>query len=141
MGSKKPRQFNLSFDDAVDRALTEQEILKRDLSRWKLWGPEFGYSAFKPKLLNQVLTTGTYGSGNILYCCILTFPPLVPEIGIYDNEELDLPHYIDLLSNNHLGTFAIYDRSKLDDQMHPKYSFKEPEKKLESLVAVVKVTW
>jgi hypothetical protein len=73
MGSKKPRQFNLSFDDAVDRALTEQEILKRDLSRRKLWGPEFGYSAFKPKLLNQVLKTGTYGSGIFFIVVSLLF--------------------------------------------------------------------
>ena len=105
----------ISFEEA-DGGYTcsEQDILRRELKRLGLFGPEFRYSAFNPALLGLVLETGTFHRQdqprrNDIDCCKVD--PSSSEIR--DCEEYDLIHYIDSSAERNRGAFVVYDFSKL----------------------------
>jgi hypothetical protein len=137
----------ISFKEA-DGGYTcsEQDILENELSKLGLYSPGLGYSAFNPALLRLVLETGTFhrqdqSRKDNIDCCKVDLS--ISEIR--DNDETDLIHYIDCSAENNKGAFAVYDLSLLKEREeeggHPYYQFKNPENKLEALLAVVEVTW
>ena len=133
----------ISFNEA-DGGYTcsEQEVLKKELSKLNLYSSEFAYSAFKPALSNLVLKTGTFHRQNHprkneIDCCILNSS----KSEIRDDHEYDLVHYLDLTAEKNKVTFAVYDKSKLKEMCHPYYKFKEPNKKLKALLAIIKANW
>lgn len=135
----------ISFERADGYVCTEQDVLEIELRRLGLYGTAFAYSAFKPKLLATVLKTGTphinTAYPNSIDCCIVDSPIATIKTEIRDNDEYDLAYYLAITSDGKIACFAVYDKSKMEPRKedHPYYRFKEPDKKLEALLAVVEV--
>ncbi len=140
----------MDFKD-VDFNTTEQDVLERELSAWGLYGEEFAYSAFHPSLTKMVLKTGSFHDPKSnelddIDCCILN-PPLSEKRGIRDDDEDDLVSYMISAESEGKGAFAVYDRNQLEERplpgalegSHPWYRFKHPDRKLDALLAIVKV--
>jgi len=145
-GSKQVPIHTISFEKADGYAVTEQDVLREELTKLGLYGSQFAYSAFDPAKLGLVLETGTFhsqdgGRRDDIACCV-TDSLFATEPGIRDNEEHDLVHYLEIAAEgSSFATFAVYDRTKLKAKPEgpPYYMFKEPDKKLETLLAVVKI--
>jgi len=138
-------------------ALSEQQILTRELEKLRLLGEEFLYSGYYPRLNSRVLTTGNYLSSkspdvNKIWACTLMTPPEVEEKGIWHTDGKPIFDYGFTFNGNPYGMIAVYDRSQFEwpteigDDGQPfifaaqgKYQFKHPENKLAALVAVVKI--
>jgi hypothetical protein len=144
---KQALVHKISFGEADGGyTCTEQEILERELRTLDLYGTEFAYTAFSPELKSTVLKKGSPHANSAqpdnIDCCIVDSPIAWGEPGIRDNVEYDLVHYLDLTSEENRAMFVVYDKSKLVERAgHPYYKFREPDKKLEALLAVVEVNW
>ncbi|GEM_PF-7006322 len=144
------RPFAIDFNKADGYAVTRQDILREKLTPRGLFGPQFGYSAFKAELIPLVLTTGTFhreefSRRNDMDCCAVDHPQNPGLVGIYHNADHGLDDYLDRGEDM---AFAVYDLSHLKErvvngQAHtfPYFSFKDPDNKLDALRAVVNVRW
>lgn len=139
----------ISFEDADGYAVTEQDVLRRHLKKLGLYGKQFAYHAFSPDKLDSVLETGTFypdspGREDNVDCCVVN-PRDSKLKGIRHDDDYDLVDY--MISSTHHSEneaiFAVLDMSRLEErpmQPHPCYRFKNPDRKLDALVAIVRVT-
>jgi hypothetical protein len=142
---KKTPVYKISFEEADGYAVTEEDVLERELKNLNLYGTEFAYTAFRPELKDSVLKEGTphadFAHPDSIDCCIVDSPIAWGKPGIRDNYEYDLVHYLVLTSDGNCAMFAVYDKSKLEEREggHPSYRFRKPDKKLKALLAVFEV--
>lgn len=132
--------YSISFKGVDGYLITEQKALQKELKRLKLYGRQFLYSSFPPNKLNLVLEKGTARAKSpnpdIVFCCQVD-----PNgnLGIFHTEGYDLISYlIGHAQGFPFATFAVYDRNKFDEEFEV-YKFKEPDKKIEALLAVVQI--
>lgn len=132
--------YSISFKKVDGYLITEQKALQKQLKRLKLYGRQFLYSSFPPNKLNLVIEKGTARAESpdpdIVFCC--QADPL-GNLGIYHPEGHDLISYlIQHAEGFSFATFAVYDRNKFDEEFGG-HKFKEPDKKIEALLAVVRI--
>lgn len=129
--------------------ISEGEALAREFGKLGLYGPQFAYSVFREDQLDLVLRTGTFhrqdGPRADIIDCYVTAAPGEPE-GIWDEGE-PLTYYVGLKEDS-AAPVVVYERDKLCDRPVPGTTatagppwlmFAEPGKKLEALVAIVRV--
>lgn len=136
----------ISFKDVDGYAVNDQERLQEELKKLKLFGEQFGYSAFSPDLLPLVLKTGTYRhtSGReeeTVYCCEVREDPIEPTKITDGGDCIDLVGYMVLCESQGItfATFAVYDLEQLEEVSCDEFRFKNQDNKLGVLVSVVKV--
>lgn len=140
--------YEINLSEGVDGYdMTEQKKLAKELRKLRLYGINFGYTAFPPELLERVLNSGTFHEENDsqIDCCVLN-PPGGPRgvIGHTDNDDIlmyALPP--NMIRKRRFGYVAVYDKTqlKLTHIGFPHFEFSNPEKKKEALLAVIKLTF
>ena len=139
--------FEIDLRNVV-KSISDNDFIGREINEFGFYGNGFGYSAFNPRLKENILKFGVPSVdsvyGDYTFLCLVDGPHTFFGKGIRDDDDNDLMHYVNLNSNLGKGMFAIYDKSKFVEHKemicHPRYEFSEPDKKLDALLGVVEVS-
>ena len=127
-----------TYDPTTDSIISADNLLRRSLRKNRLYRNEFLFTVIDGSLLDEFLFKGTYRDDDIIYA-------FTKEELIFNNQESHSEHVNDLdtlFASYDNPVLAVYKSSQfIPSDIEFEYKFRNTNKKLEALEAIVRVTW
>ena len=126
---KKIKTLTINLSNADGYAYTHEEIIKKNLKKKGLLSDNYLYTIIDGDKLDILNKYGTYRKGNAIYAF------RIDELRQNSQDENDLYNFLAEYKN---PAMVVYKKDNFQDDLHYRYFFKEPDKKKESLEAIIK---